>query len=242
MKKNTLLKAHFILAGATLALLTGCVPVAVVGVMGGATGVATSAAEERGIGGVISDADLKRQVRNRIEEINPNADAKVGVIVRQGRVLLTGTVETQKLQIDAVRAAWEVHGVREVIDEIRLGSEPGAGQTAKDSWISTQIKTKLLVGKNIASINYEFTTHNGVVYLIGIAQNPQELDEVLHIIRNVDGVKQVISHVTIKDQLADYYAQPGSAPAASVYGTPQHSPYSSPSDSLQQPNNESAFN
>lgn len=241
MKKNTLLKTHFILAGVTFALLEGCVPAAVVGVMGGATGVATSAAEERGIGGVISDADLKRKVRNRIEELNPNAYAQVNVIVRQGRVLLTGTVETQKLQIDAVRAAWEVYGVREVIDEIRLGSEPSAGQTAKDAWISTQIKTKLLMGENIASINYEFTTHNGTVYVIGIAQDQQELDKVLHIMRNVDGVKQVISHVTIKSQPIDYYAQPNS-PSAPVYRTPQHNPYASPTGSLQQPNNESAFN
>jgi osmotically-inducible protein OsmY len=233
-------------------VLSGCVPIMVGGVASGMTAVATSAAEERGVGGVISDAELKLKVRRHVAEVNPEASDQVNITVRQGRVLLTGTVENQKMQIDAVRAAWEVSGVRDVIDEIQVGKDSGITQAAKDSWISTQIKTRLLFSDKISSINYEVKTHNGIVYLMGIAQNQQELNEVLNIARHIDGVKQVVSNVTLKDQPIAYMHSPSGTPMTPEprpYTMPyQSSPYSLPASpspvsagSIHQPNTSSAF-
>ena len=89
--------------------------------------------------------------------------------VYMGRVLLTGTVETAEMRAEAVKLAWTAEGVKEVINEIQLTGLAGASGFARDTWISTQLKSALLFDKQIASINYSIETVAGTVYLIGLA-------------------------------------------------------------------------
>ena len=179
-------------------VISGCVPVIVAGAMGGSTVIATSAAEERGLTGVVSDKELSIKVNNHIESINRDLMDKITIMVRGKRVLLMGTVPNQKMQIDAVRGAWEIKGVMDVIDEIHVGLEISHNQIIKDGWISTQLKTKLVFSDNIMSINYDYHTHNGTVYIMGMAQNQSEQDSVITIARRINGVKHVVSHIILK--------------------------------------------
>ncbi|MBA4118696.1 MAG: hypothetical protein C0514_07375 [Candidatus Puniceispirillum sp.] len=174
-------------------LLQGCAPVAVVG---GASTVMTSAVEERGISGVASDADIKARILVKFSEHDGELFANITVVVHQGRVLLTGTVSTPQKHIAAVRYVWEVKGVKEVMDELKTGQNQGFGDAAKDSWITTRIKSKLLFTNDINSINYNLQTVDGVIYLMGIAKDQKELDQVLNIIRNTSGVKKVVNYTT----------------------------------------------
>jgi len=73
-----------------------------------------------------------------------------------------------------------------------------AVKLASDSWISTQIESKLLFAKDIASVNYSTETIDGNVYLMGVAQNKEELENVAKIASQISGVKKVVSHVRIK--------------------------------------------
>ena len=70
---------------------------------------------------------------------------------------------------------------------------------ADDLVMKTKIKAKLLINKDIFNLNYSVEVVNGVVYLIGIAQNKDELDRVINISENTYGVKNVISYVRLKD-------------------------------------------
>lgn len=178
-------------------LSTGCEPVMVVGT---GAAVTTSVAEERGIGGVLNDSSIKTRVQVRYMEHNPALAKAVDVVVRQGRVLLTGTLNDPKMQIDAVRLAWKVDGVQEVIDETSIGGSNGFGAYANDSWITTQIKSKMLFNKNIQSLNYNIQSIKGTVYVMGIAQSQHELDRVIDIARRTSKVKRVVSYVTLKPQ------------------------------------------
>ena len=251
----------------SLSSLVGCVPVMVAGAVGGATSVATSAAEERGVKGVLSDKEIAFRVRSRLVDTDAILADNVSILVRERRVLLTGTVENQKMQIDAVRCAWEVESVKDVIDETVLGPEKSIGQSAKDQWLSSQLKTKLLFANDVSSINYDYTVNEGVIYLIGIAQNQQEVNDVVEIARNIGGVNRVVNYITLKP--ADVNSMPMQAPQWSTqqqpvmhdddasgyqdvtpvnsngymqsrYGPVQPSPYSSP-QSLQRPNTASSF-
>lgn len=174
-------------------VMQGCAPVAVVG---GASTVMTSAVEERGISGVASDADIKARILVKFSEHDGELFANITVVVHQGRVLLTGTVSNPQKHIAAVRYVWEVKGVKEVMDELKTGQNQGFGDAAKDSWITTRIKSKLLFTNDISSINYNLQTVDGVVYLMGIAKDKHELDQVLNIIRNTSGVKKVVNYTT----------------------------------------------
>lgn len=217
-------------------VLSGCAPVVF---MGATTSVATSAAEERGLGGVISDAEIKSRVMSLYSQTDMPLNSHIEVVVRQGVVLLSGVVESQKEQIEAVRLAWMAKGVQEVHDEITVGSSAGLGSMAKDSWISTQLKTKILFDDKVSSINYNLHTIEGVIYLMGIAKSQQELDHVIDQARHISGVKKVVSYVRISNA----YIKPESAPqpsyeASTTYGEPAVEPDYSPKETQPSPSSQ----
>ena len=93
--------------------------------------------------------------------------------------------------------AWKTEGVKDVINEIQTGTS-SLRDLAKDAWITTQLHSKITLDKNILAINYSIETVNGIVYLIGIAQNQQELGRVIAHARNLSYVRRIISHVRVK--------------------------------------------
>ena len=115
----------------------------------------------------------------------------------EGRALLTGAVPAQQVRADAVRLAWSVKGVKDVLNEIQISSS-GIVDTARDAWITAQLKWKITFDENVHAINYVVETVNGTVYLIGIAKNRAELDRVLAYARELTYVKKVIRHVRLK--------------------------------------------
>ncbi|RYE14641.1 MAG: BON domain-containing protein, partial [Rickettsiales bacterium] len=88
----------------------------------------------------------------------------------------------------------------EVINEINI-AEPTNKLAIKDysidSWITTQIKARLLINKYIRSVNYNIETVDKTVYLFGIAQNDEESKSVSSIASTTKYVKHVISHVKL---------------------------------------------
>ena len=87
----------------------------------------------------------------------------------------------------------------EVINEIEVTDEGGIGAYARDTAIVTELRSKLLFGKDIQSVNYSIESVNNVVYLLGVAQDQAELDKAIDIARNVRYVRRVVSHVLMKD-------------------------------------------
>lgn len=176
------------------ASLQGCAS-AVVGA--GAT-VGTAAMEERGLSGVADDRASRLRINALLSGKDERLWRKVGMQVYMGRVLLTGTVETEAMRADAVRLAWSAKGVKEVINELQLADSGGASGFARDTWISTQLKFALLFDKQVSSINYSIETVLGTVYLIGLAQDRVELNRVMNHARGLSYVKKVVNYVQIK--------------------------------------------
>ncbi|MDH5747928.1 MAG: BON domain-containing protein [Rhodospirillales bacterium] len=178
------------------AMLSAC---SVTGVaIGAGAGVGVAAYEERGLAGAAKDLKITAGVLEKWIMFDHTLSTKVGVEVYEGRALLTGAVVDPKTRADAVRLAWEVPGVRDVLNEIQV-SDTGAIDFARDSWITAQIKSKITFDSAISAINYEVETVNATVYLIGIAKNQSELDRVIGHARSISYVKQVISHVRVKE-------------------------------------------
>jgi len=176
------------------ASLQGCVG-AVIGA--GAT-AGTAAMEERGLSGAADDTGLRLRINALLSDKDERLWRKVGMQVYMGRVLLTGTVETEAMRSDAVRLAWSAKGVKEVINELQLADSGGASGFARDTWVSTQLKSALLFDKKVSSINYSIETVRGTVYLIGLAQDRVELDRVMNHARGLSYVKKVVNYVQIK--------------------------------------------
>jgi osmotically-inducible protein OsmY len=175
-------------------LLQGCVG-AVVGA--GAT-AGTAAMEERGISGAVDDTELRLRINALFSSKDERLWRKIGLQVYAGRVLLTGRADTAHMRAEAVRLAWQAKGVKEVINELQIAESGGASGFARDTWISTQLKSRLLFDKRILSINYSVETVNHTVYLIGLAQSREELNRVTNHARTLDYVRKVVNYVKIK--------------------------------------------
>ena len=104
--------------------------------------------------------------------------------------------------MDAVRIAWGVDGVREVINEIVVSREGDSESFLRDRWIVSQLRSKLLFDREIRSINYSIETVAGVVYLMGIAQSEAELQRAIDHARDIAYVRRVVSYVQLKDDPA----------------------------------------
>ena len=177
-------------------MLSGCVPI----LIGGGTETAVVVAQERSTGNAVDDAGILLRIKNLYAQ-NDFKDllANIDIKVVEGRVLLAGNVDKPESQIEAVRLAWQVNGVKEVMNEVQISDKAGFANYARDVWISTQIRTRLIFTKDIRSINYSAITVNQVVYLMGIAQNQDELDRVTYVASTTDYVQRVVSYVRLKD-------------------------------------------
>ena len=154
--------------------------------------------QDKSIGDTIDDTAIL--IRINKELFNVGLFPIVTVKVSEGRVLLIGNVKSLEDQIKAERIAWHQKDVKEVVNEIVVDKASiNLKDTAIDAMISAQVKARILSQSKVRSMNYSVNTINGTVYLMGIAQNQEELDKVVAIARKVKKVKQVISYVRLKD-------------------------------------------
>ncbi len=176
--------------------LGACGPATVVGA-GAAVGV--TAAQERGVGGALSDTQIRLEINQMLFETDQELYADVHLQVQEGRVLLSGTVPDQESRLEAVRIAWRASGVQEVINEMEVAGDQSLGSYTRDRWIETQLRSKLLTDKAVSSINISIETVNQSVYLIGIAQDEDEMDRVVGHAKDIPYVRRVVNYLTLKE-------------------------------------------
>jgi osmotically-inducible protein OsmY len=178
-------------------LLSGGCSTAELAIGGGATaGVAAS--EERGIDGSLSDAQIVAQINYAWLDKNVDMFHSLNLSVYEGRALVTGILPTQAQIDDAIALAWKVNGVREVINEIILDPSGRTGTFAIDSFITAQLKAKLLIDRDVSAVNYSVDAVRGIVYIMGVAQSQAELDRVIGYARNIRYVQKVVNHALLK--------------------------------------------
>ncbi len=189
MKKTSLL-----FLAAMPMILSGCA----LGLAAGAgAGLGVAAAQERGLEGAATDTAIRVTINDLWFKYDLETFAKLNLTVNEGRVLITGVVQNPEARVEAVRLAWQAKGVKEVINEIKVANSGGITGYARDTWISTRLRTTLTFDRNILSINYSIDTVQGVVYLMGVARNQAELDRVVGLARTIPDVKQVVSYVKL---------------------------------------------
>ncbi len=189
--------AAALLSGILLAL-AGCSPVGMA-VGAGAT-VTNMAMEERGFVNSAKDKVIWVEISNHLLDRDQNLFSNIDVQVHEGRVLLTGFVQKPEDRVEATRIAWIPDGVREVVDEIKLGRSLGAGDFAEDVWLIQQVRLKLMFDRDIRAINYSVDCIRSTVYLMGVARTPAELQRVIDHVRDVPYVRAVVNHVRVRTE------------------------------------------
>jgi len=183
--------------------LTGCLPV----FFTAATTSTLAAAKDRSIGSAIDDVKIATRIKTAFIKNNfKELYTKIKVEVLQSRVLFTGSVDKEEDIVTAVKIAWDQPDVTEVINELTVDKKSNHFdllQYTKDTMITSQIKSKVFVHRDIKFINYTVITVNNIVYLFGIAKSEEELEKVSNIASKIRGVEKVISHVKLKEVKPD---------------------------------------
>ncbi|HVC51453.1 MAG TPA: BON domain-containing protein [Stellaceae bacterium] len=237
-----MLRMHSILRAASIlvlpAALGGCAGALVVGGLAAAGGAGYQAGQERGVDGGLADFNLKNNIETAWYHANPIYMSTFIATVYNGDVLLTGAAPDPEMKRQVVEIAGRVPGVRHIYDQIEVG-HPDTWDVAKDSWITTQLRSKMVLEKGIRSGNYTIETADGSVYLMGSARSQIELDKTTYLARYIPGVKRVISYVQLRTGIP-VAEENGPAPVSSggpsgygppSYGSPSYGPprYAPPS-------------
>jgi osmotically-inducible protein OsmY len=193
MIKLTLLFVSLIL----LMINIGCSPVGVLASGGSATMVVAEG--DRSLGTVVDDATIKLNLSAKFLKSENRLFLDVNSNVTEGRVLLTGLVDTQEIRIEAVRKVWEINGVREVINEIEVGNKTTLKEYMNDLWINTQVKSLAARTIGLRSFSYNFETIKGKVYIAGITSRPEQLQAIVESTKTIKGVKEIVNYVVIKE-------------------------------------------
>ena len=177
--------------------LSGCAG-AVVGV--GTAAVAASTTE-KGFSTSVSDGMIFAKLKDRFIQQNSSLLTSADVSVNDGAVLFTGKVKTPEDKIQATRLAWEIKGVREVVNELQVTDTSSIKDIAKDLAASATLRGKMIADKDISSLNFSIDVVNGIVYLSGVASTPEEINKVISHAENLRFAQEVVNYIILeKDQ------------------------------------------
>ena len=176
--------------------LSGCAGTLV----GGAAVVGLASVQERSIKDATIDMKLGLQLQKKLFTLSKDKlFGSVDVIIIEQRVMMIGNVESQKLRDLATQAAWEISPkIKDVLNEITIGEKSTIISEAKDARISLSLSGLLIGDSDISDINFNHSVSEQVIFLIGIAQDDEELNKVINHARTVKGVKKVINHIILK--------------------------------------------
>ena len=179
-------------------LITGCVGYSSTGVLG--TGVSI-ALDPRSLGTQIDDSLMQQNLRTKLLSADKSFFISVKAKVLDGRIFLTGKVNSVEDKLKITKLAWEVKGARSVKNDLRIKEKFNFKRSAKDLLITSQLRAAMIGNKKIKSVNYNIDTYKKVIYIYGIALNKNERDEVVKEGRQILDVEDVITSIFLVDDL-----------------------------------------
>ena len=168
-------------------------------VVGAAATVGVTAMQERGVSGAAEDVAIRAEI-NHLWQQRPHEEyMRLTLQVHEGRVLVAGALPDATARAEAIQLAWKASGVREVINEVQVVPSIEVPRWVRDQRTVLEIDSRLTFTREIDSINYSVEVVNGVVFLLGIARDRDELDRVLAVIRDTPHVRRIANHVMLRE-------------------------------------------
>tara|TARA_B100000676_G_scaffold61031_1_gene60394 strand:- start:53 stop:646 length:594 start_codon:yes stop_codon:yes gene_type:complete len=181
-----------------LIILNGCVGASSTGVLGTGVSIAT---DPRTIGTQIDDNIMQKNLSAKIINMDGKHFLSVKPKVIDGRIFLTGKVETFEEKLKITKLAWEIKGARSVKNDLKIKEKFNFQQSAKDLLITSQLRTAMIASKKIKSANYNIDTHKKKIYIYGISENEDERAEVINEAKQILDVEDVVSSILLVEDL-----------------------------------------
>ena len=192
------MKNKFLILFIVVLILPSCVGVSSKGIFG--TGVSV-AFDPRSVGTQIDDSIMQKNLSARVLILDKKYLFSVNSKVLDGRIFLTGKVDDPEEKLKLTKMAWEIQGVRSVRNDIKVKEDFNFKQSAKDILITSQLRTALILNRNIKASNYQIETYKKKIYIYGISITSDEKDEVINEAKQILDVKNVIASILLVENL-----------------------------------------
>ena len=192
------MKNKFLILFVVVFILPSCVGVSSKVIFG--TGVSV-AFDPRSVGTQIDDSIMQKNLSARVLILDKKYLFSVNSKVLDGRIFLTGKVDDPEEKLKLTKMAWEIQGVRSVRNDIKIKEDFNFKQSAKDLLITSQLRTALILNRNIKASNYQIDTYKKKIYIYGISITSDEKEEVINEAKQILDVKNVIASILLVENL-----------------------------------------
>jgi len=179
--------------------LTACIGSSSSGVFG--TGVSV-ALDPRTLGTQIDDSIMQKNLQARLALTEKKYLVKISVKVLDGRIFLGGSVNEPEEKLKITKMAWETKGTRSVKNNIFIKKEFSFKNTAKDILITSQLRTALILNKNVKSANFNIDTVNQTTYIFGIAHTEDEKREIIQEAKQIVDLEKLVTSILMVSDLS----------------------------------------
>ncbi len=175
-----------------------CVGTGSSGLFGTGVSVAT---DPRSLGTQIDDSIMQKNLTTKLTILDKKYFISVKTKVLDGRIFITGKVDNPEEKLKITKIAWETNVVRSVRNDIKIKESFNFKQSAKDILITSQLRTALIINKNIKSNNFKIDTYKKKIYIYGIAKDRDELKLVIDEANLIVDVEKVIASILLVEDL-----------------------------------------
>ena len=182
-----------------LFFLNACVGSSTSGVFG--TGVSV-ALDPRTLGTQIDDSIMQKNLLARLALKEKKYLVNLSIKVLDGRIFLGGKVDRPEEKLKITKMAWETKGARSVKNNIRIKQKFSLKNTAIDFLITSQLRTALILNKNVKSANFNIDTVNKKTYVFGIAHNEDEKKEIIQEAKQIVDLEELVTSILFVSDLS----------------------------------------
>ena len=193
------MRKNFIILFLFLFLLNSCIGSSTGGVFG--TGVSV-ALDPRTLGTQIDDSIMQKNLLARLTLAEKKYLIKISVKVLDGRIFLNGKVDQPEEKLKITKMAWETKGTRSVKNNIAIKQKFSFKNTVTDVLITSQLRTALIINKNVKAANFSIDTINQKTYVFGIAYTDDERKEIIQEAKQIVDLKELVTSILMVSDLS----------------------------------------
>ncbi len=192
MKKNIIILFF-------LFFLSSCIGSSTSGVFGSGVSIAL---DPRTLGTQIDDSIMQKNVQARLVLAEKKNLLRLSIKVLDGRIFISGKVDAPEEKLKITKIAWETKGVRSVKNNIAIKQKFSFKNTAIDILITSQLRTALILNKNVKAVNFNIDTINQKTYIFGIARTKDEKKEIVQEAKQIVDLKELVTSILLVSDLS----------------------------------------
>jgi len=179
--------------------LSACVGSSSGGVFGSGVSIAL---DPRTLGTQIDDSIMQKNLIARLSLFEKKYFISISVKVLDGRIFLGGKVDEAEEKLKITKMAWETKGARSVKNNIAIKRKFSFKNSATDVLITSQLRTFLILNKNVKAANFNIDTINQKVYIFGIAHTKNEKKIIIEEAKLIGNVQEVVASILMISDLS----------------------------------------